>query len=134
MYNRKPKSPIKQGWVEIGGKRFFARSGWEANIAAYLEFLKKKGFIEDWNHEPKTFWFEDIKRGVRSYLPDFEVSRGNGVVEYWEVKGYMDAKSKTKLNRMRIYHPTVKMVVIDSLRYKGIYKDKALYPGWGALD
>ena len=61
------------GWREIGGKRKYFRSKWESNYARYLQFLKEHKQIEDWHHECETFWFEGIKRGVCSYLPDFKV-------------------------------------------------------------
>jgi hypothetical protein len=108
----------KAAWAEVGGVRFFARSRWEANYARYLEFLKRNGQIVLWEHEPETFWFEKIQRGCVSYLPDFRVTHLDGRVEYHEVKGWMDARSKTKIRRMRIYHPSVCLVVIDSKRYK----------------
>jgi hypothetical protein len=102
----------------------------EANIARYFEWLKNLREIIDWEHEPETFWFEKIKRGVRSYLPDFRVAQNSGVV-YYEVKGYMDARSKTKIKRMAKYYPNVKLLVIDSDGYKTIAKKaKVLVPGW----
>ena len=58
----------KAGWREIGGIKKYYRSRWEANYARYLEWLKQRGEISDWKHEPETFWFEPIKRG-RSQLP-----------------------------------------------------------------
>src|SRR5687768_3513242 len=92
-------------WRVIGGIRKYFRSRWEANYARYLEWLKTNGEIVSWTHEPKTFWFEKIKRGTRSYLPDFCVIEKNGKEVYYEVKGYMDSKSKTKIKRMAKYYP-----------------------------
>ena len=89
----------KSGWREIGGIRKYYRSRWEANYARYLEFLKVNGEIEKWEHEPETFWFEGIKRGVMSYLPDFRVTEKNGDIVFHEVKGWMDARSITKIKR-----------------------------------
>lgn len=69
-------------------------------------------FILDWEHEPKTFWFEGIKRGCVSYLPDFRILRPNGE-HYWvEVKGYLDSKSKTKLKRFKRYFPEEELLLI----------------------
>lgn len=127
-------SRSKKGSIEIGGKKLFARSTWEANIAAYLEFLKSKGEIKDWEHEPITFWFLSIKRGVRSYKPDFRITNNDDTIYYEEVKGWMDDKSKTKLNRMRIYYPLIEVRVLGEKRYKEIAKNKALFPNWGLLD
>ena len=128
-YNR-----VKKGMVTIGGKTFFARSSWECNIAAYLEFLKAKKQIKDWEHETDTFWFEKIKRGVRSYLPDYKVTNNDDTIYYLEVKGQMDKKSKTKLDRMKLYYPNIKLEVIDNEVYKSIKKWKSIIKDWGLLD
>lgn len=111
-----------KGWVCIGGKRFFARSSWETGYATFLELQKRGGAIRDWGYEPKTFWFEKIRRGVRSYTPDFKVTLPDGSEEFHEVKGYMDQRSKTKLKRMRIYYPSVRMVLVDGNTYKSLSK------------
>jgi len=123
-------SNCKRGWWESGEKRYFMRSGWEMNYACYLDFLVKHKQIKKWEYEPKTFWFDKIKRGVRSYTPDFFIYNNDGTTEYHEVKGIMDAKSKTKLNRMRIYYPKVKLLLIDSKAYKEIGKQSGLFKGW----
>ena len=102
----------------------------EANYAFYLEFLKKNGDIQEWKHEPKTFYFEKIKRGCVSYLPDFWVLE-RGVESYHEVKGWMDARSKTKIKRMRKYYPEIDLIVIDAKSYKAIKKKmQSIVPGW----
>lgn len=102
-----------QGWKEIGGKKIFFRSGWEVKYAVYLQFLKESHAIKEWEHEPKTFWFDEIKRGVRSFLPDFRVTREDGT-QYWvEVKGYMDPKSRTKIKRFGKYYPDEKLYIAD---------------------
>lgn len=104
----------KRGWKEVGGKRIYFRSEWEKKFSMYLEFLKKNNQIREWEHEPQTFWFNDIKRGVRSYLPDFKITRTDGT-HYWvEVKGYMDAKSKTKIKRFKKYYPKEEIELIQS--------------------
>lgn len=121
----------RAAWRTIGGKRKFYRSKWEANYARYLEWQKNRGDIADWHHEPETFWFDGVKRGCVSYLPDFRVTAVGGGVEYHEVKGWMDYKSKTKIKRMKKYHPTVKLVVIDSAGYRDLEKYFSLtVPGW----
>lgn len=88
-------------WAEIGGKRFYARSSWEINHANWLESLKKNKSIIDWEHEPETFWFTGIKRGAMSYLPDFKITLNDDSVEFHEIKGWMDSRSKTKIKRFR---------------------------------
>jgi hypothetical protein len=121
----------KAAWREIGGVRKFYRSRWEANYARYLQWLKECGQIQSWAHEPKTFWFEGIKRGCVSYLPDFCVVENSGAEAYHEVKGWMDDRSVTKIKRMAKYHPSVKLVVIDTKAYKEIQrKVSAIVPGW----
>lgn len=113
-------SRAKSGHYDINGKDYFFRSSWEPNYALYLDFLVKQGEIKSWEYETDTFWFEKIKRGVRSYKPDFKVFKNDGTFEYHEVKGYMDAKSNTKMRRMKKYYPNVKLVLIDKDCYKDI--------------
>lgn len=105
------------------GDQYF-RSRYEANYARFLNFTKQK-----WEYEKQTFWFLKIKRGVRSYTPDFYLPELN---EFHEVKGWMDKKSVTKLKRMKKYHPTVRVVVIDGEWFKAANKQGLcrLIPGW----
>lgn len=103
----------QQGWRSIAGKKYYFKSSWEARYAWYLETLKKNAVIKDWDYEPQTFWFEKIKRGCRSYKPDFKVFRLDGT-HYWiEVKGYMDQKSRTKIKRFNKYYPEEQLNVVD---------------------
>jgi hypothetical protein len=115
----------------IGGREKHYRSRWEANYARYLEALRVRGKLLAWEHEPETFWFEGIKRGVVSYLPDFRITKADGTVEYREVKGWMDKRSKTKLKRMAKYHPSVIVRVIQKKQYDLIEKRRGhLIQGW----
>jgi hypothetical protein len=107
----------------------YFKSRWEANVGRYLDFLKSTGKIIDWKYEPETFWFEGIRRGVCSFKPDFKVIEA-GRIYYWEVKGYMDARSKTKIKRMAKYFPDVTVHVIGKDEYKAIAKWSRLIPGW----
>jgi hypothetical protein len=91
----------------------------EANYARVLELQRKSGLIVYWKHECRTFWFEGIKRGCVSYLPDFEVVTKDGELRYDEVKGFMCPKSKTKLKRMEKYFPKVKVVLIQKKEMDG---------------
>lgn len=110
---------------------FFVRSSWEANYARYLKWLKERGDIYDWKYEPETFWFEKIKRGTRSYLPDFKVWNTKDSEPYFvEVKGWMDEKSKTKLKRMALYYPQIKIEIVDSTEYKKLKNWSRLIPNW----
>lgn len=127
----RPTASWKAGWREIGPKRKYYRSRWEANYARYLEWLRERGEIKSWAHEPKIFWFEGIKRGTVSYLPDFCVTENNGTEVYHEVKGWMDKRSITKLKRMKKYYPNVKLVVIARKEYEAIAKSvSTLIKGW----
>lgn len=127
----RPSASWKAGWREIGGERRFYRSRWEANYARYLQWLVNRGEILDWKYEPETFWFEKIKRGVRSYLPDFRVWENDGTSKLHEVKGWMDARSKTTLKRMAKYHPAEKIIVIRERDYNAIARTvSGLIEGW----
>src|ERR1700733_3907156 len=105
-----------------GGKRadldnVYFRSSWEANYARFLNYLMSIGEIKEWDFEPEEFEFVGIKRGTRFYLPDFKITNKDGSVEYHEVKGYMDATSRTKLKRMAKFYPHIKIVLIDKKYY-----------------
>lgn len=103
----------------------------EANWVRYLNFLLKLGEIKKWEYEVDEFEFLGIKRGCRFYKPDFKVTNLDGSVVYQETKGYMDAKSKTKLKRMAKYYPNVKVEVVDAKRYRSIAKQVAgMIPNW----
>ena len=119
-----------------GGTRedlgFYVRSAWEANYARYLIWLQSHGQILKWEYEPTTFEFEAIKRGTRSYLPDFAIweSDTEDPTYYVEVKGWMDAKSKTKLKRMAKYNPDIVIRIVGAKEYKALAKWKSMIPNW----
>jgi len=109
----------------------FFRSSWEANYARYLNFLVKNNKILKWEYEPDILWFEKIKRGIRSYTPDFKITNIDNTIEYHEVKGWMDKKSKTKLKRTAKYYPNIKMILIDKTYYNKLKKQlRGLIPNW----
>ncbi len=129
--NRKRVSRSKADWRIIENRRIYFRSKWEANYARFLSFMKQHNQIKEWEHEPETFWFEKIRRGVRSYLPDFKVTNLDGS-HYWvEVKGYLDSRSLTKLKRLAKYYPEEKLQLIQkdwfSLNNR---KLRPLIPDW----
>lgn len=99
--------------------RYF-RSRWEANYARYLNWLLRNKKILSWEFEPKTFFFESIKRGTRSYTPDFRVQKLDGSFEWHEVKGWMDQKSRTKLSRMEKFYPEEKITLIREDFFRSI--------------
>lgn len=113
---------------DLGGQYF--RSSWEANYARYLNWLKEKGEIVGWEYEPKTFIFEKIKRGTRAYTPDFRVTFESHY-EWHEVKGWMDDKSRTRLDRMARYFPGEKVILVDSKWFKSANKTlRSLIQNW----
>lgn len=104
-----------------GGKRadlggIFLRSKWEANYARSLNAMKARGEILDWKYEDTEFEFVGIKRGTRFYKPDFHVFE-TGAEYFVEVKGFLDGKSVTALQRMARYHPQVRVLLLDKKRY-----------------
>jgi hypothetical protein len=124
-------SNIHRGWRTIGNRKIYFRSKWEANYAIYLEWQKANAFIIQWFHEPKTFWFDGIKRGCVSYLPDFQVIDLTGRNRWIEVKGWMDAKSKTKIKRFKKYFPEERLDVIDAKWFRvNCPKLKLIIPNW----
>jgi hypothetical protein len=128
MKARQAKGILRHGYSRGRmGKRedlgnLFVRSSWEANYARYLEWSKRKGEIIDWSYESKIFEFHAVKRGHRSYIPDFEVLCKDGNKEYHEVKGWMDRSSKIKLAYMAQYYPEVRIVLVDKAAYDLIRK------------
>lgn len=110
--------------------RYF-RSMWEANWARYLNWMKSRGEIKAWEYEVDTFEFLGIKRGSRFYTPDFKVFENNGTVLYHEVKGWMDPKSATKLKRMAMYFPKVKILLIEREQYYAVKNGLSrIIPNW----
>lgn len=114
---------------DLGGLYF--RSTWEANYARYLNFLKERKKIWRWEYEADTFWFEGIKRGCRFYTPDFKVwDSETSEPRYVEVKGWMDQKSKTKLDRMKRYYPQIKIELVTEREYRALANYAAMIPSW----
>ena len=123
---------VGRGFREIGGRQIYFRSRWEANVARYYEWLKSRGELAAWAYEPREdeFWFP-IRRGTRSYLPDFKLTSTDGTSVYVEVKGWRDPKSALKLRRMKRYHPHITVVVIGKAEYGRLARQIAgIVPGW----
>ena len=75
----------------------FFRSRWEANYARVLQSTKTS-----YEFEHKTFVFTGEIRGAITYLPDFYLP----VTDQWvEVKGFLDAKSKSKIRKFKQFYP-----------------------------
>ena len=111
----------------------YFRSSYEANYARYLNFLiKNTGEIKRWEFEKQTFEFTKIKRGTRTYLPDFKVYFADGHIEYHEVKGWDYPKGITARKRFAKYFPHLKLVLINEEFFKAIRRQggNKLIPGW----
>jgi hypothetical protein len=100
------------------------RSRYETNYAAFLDYLGIP-----WQYEPRKFIFAKIVSGTRVYVPDFYLPK---VDEYHETKGYMDRKSRTKLKWMKIYFPTIKVILIDQKFFASIERQRLcrVIPSW----
>lgn len=125
MYSR-----CKRGKREDLGTYFF-RSSWEANYARYLNYQLSLKTIAKWEFEPETFIFTGETRGAISYLPDFKIFNIDGTIEYHEIKGWMDAKSKSKLKKMTKFYPHIKLTIIGQKEYTALEKQyKIIIPYW----
>lgn len=108
------------------------RSGWERNVARYLNHLIQQGVVDRFEYEPERFPFP-VKRGNKSYLPDFKVWYPDGTYEWWEVKGYMDDASRIKLKRFALHHTeeSLKLKLIDRPAYMKIKAEyENVLEGW----
>ena len=144
LYNRKikqRKTKIKNGTLNPmlnsknpysrarGGKRkdlnnIYFRSSWEANVARYYNHKNIK-----WKFEPKQFIFENADDGIVSYTPDFYLPE----LDKWvEVKGWMDEKSRKKLDKFKTYYPLEysKLELVAKTEYKEISKNKDKILNW----
>lgn len=138
MHNRIVNGELRQGYsrgkqgkrVDLNNQYF--RSAWEANYARYLRWLQGLGEIADWAYEPDTFIFETIKRGIRSYIPDFKIWETQESTPYYvEIKGWMDKKSQTKLKRMQKFYPEIAVVLVDKHDYSKLAKQLSrMIVGW----
>lgn len=92
----------------------------------------KLGAIAKWDFEQETFWFENIKRGVRSYKPDFRVwYKGEDRPTYIEIKGWVQPKDHTKWKRMKKYYPSIRLEVVGEKEYKALTRKWASsIPTW----
>lgn len=109
----------------VGSRKITFKSQAELSFAEHLELLREAHQIQYWGYEPhgSAFWFEGIRRGVHSYKPDFLVVTNSREVQWYEIKGYLDSRSVTKLRRMRKYHPQTKIVLVmmrDEKRQRGV--------------
>jgi len=106
-----------KGWETIGDKHCYFKSKAEVKCAYRLQTLKEMELISEWEYEPQVFYFEGIKRGCTNYTPDFKVILPNEKHFWIEVKGYMDAKSRTKINRFLKYFKEEDLLVIEKEKF-----------------
>lgn len=107
--------------TDIKSTKVAIRSAWEANIIRLLDKWKIP-----YIYEPEMFTFP-VRRGIRAYVPDILIRDTN---EYWEIKGYMDRPSATKISRFRQYFPEYDLVVIDKDDYKDIKNIGVFIKNW----
>ncbi len=112
---------VKRGpALDLADGNFYA-SGWERDVARFLNLLVTMNVIEGWAYEPQDFSFQGqgYRNGVMSYRPDFvlrfrrRIPRSakkalDGILEvlpgqtvYVEVKGQETSRDRTKWKRFR---------------------------------
>jgi hypothetical protein len=104
---------------------YMFRSATEANFARILEY---HGI--PWKYEERSFTFSGYKTRPHVYIMDFEIigkprKKKKDLIEgleqgFYEIKGYMDARSRNKLRRLRKNYPEESQVtcVVVSSKYK----------------
>lgn len=107
----------------IDGKDYTFKSTWEVEIAKRLQILLDNGTICWWGYESKHFDFQDMKRGIRSYCPDFEVELIDKTHLYIEVKGWKIPKSMKRIEMFKERYPKVKFYLIDEKEYGKIISE-----------
>lgn len=78
------------------------RSATEANFARILQYLK-----QDFKFEERVFTFDGYKNRPFLYIPDFELTKNSKKFPkgWYEIKGWMDTKSRQKLKRFKKHYP-----------------------------
>ena len=106
---------------ELRGTKF--KSRYEYNYAVFCDYL---GIA--WRYEPTTFEFP-VRRGIRSYRPDFYLPHDDSFVE---CKGYWDQRSKVQQKRMRLHHPTVRILIINEPFFASVERQRLcrVIPHW----
>jgi hypothetical protein len=116
----------------------------EANFERFLKFLGYQLWTEKGADPPQgdgALWYRyegrswTLPGGCGDYLTDFEVWPGlieaGRPYEVIEIKGHLDARSKTKLNRMRKLYPDVVIELITPERLDELVgKGKSVIPNW----
>ena len=99
---KKPSSVAKNKKSYIGKRKdiqggLFCRSRWESNT---LRFFQHQGL--EFIYEPRVFFFDKIKRGTLSYMPDVYIP---SLDIYVEIKGQLTPKGKVAIKRFQKYYP-----------------------------
>jgi hypothetical protein len=76
-------------------------NGTERAYAAHLDEQKAREFIHAWHYEA----FNLRLAGRTFYKPDFMVVRGDGCVEFHEVKGHFEEQAKVRIKCAAELHP-----------------------------
>lgn len=126
-----------QGWRTIGDKeKTYYRSLWDINTSRYFAWQKSKGWVKDWEYEPKKFKFDKnlYDAGPYQYVPDFRITDNDGN-QYWvEVKGWLNPKSKAKLKRFAREFPEERLELWDKTVMDNLRKNFShLVPDWERL-
>lgn len=109
--------------IFINEKEYVFKSSWEVEIAQRLQELFEHSLIQNWDYETKHFDFTDIKRGTRSYCPDFEITLNNGSNLYIEVKGWKMPNAMKRIEMFRERYPDVKFYLIDEKEYEKVLSE-----------
>ena len=118
-----PHSNRKECNETINHKEFNFKSSWEFGFALVLEKLRINGSILSWDYEPTRFIFDDVKVGIRSYLPDFAVFNKRGETIFFEVKGWKMNVGMKRIEMFKERFPNIKLHIIDEYEYKKVISE-----------
>lgn len=113
-----PHSNRKEIHATICGRNFHFMSSWEHSVALMLEELKKEGVITFWDYEHYRFIFHDVKKGIRSYMPDFTIVNSMGKTIHIEVKGWKMATGMKRIEMFKERYPNETLYIIDNNEYR----------------
>jgi hypothetical protein len=143
---------VKRGYALDLADDIYYASGWERDVARFLEYLKTHNVIEGWEYEPETFLFtgNGYKRGPWAYKPDFCLRfrydankrllcllrdigfehTDPGVLVFWEVKGQEKGSDRSKWRRFRS-HVGYPLEIVEREKMRLIEAGfKPLIPRW----
>lgn len=121
--------------IDLADDNFYD-SGWERDVARFLNYLQANDIIEGWEYEPQEFSFQGqgYTRGAMVYRPDFVVRYSKqipskkckllasildevrpGETVYIEVKGQETPKDRTKWKRFRALDYNLEVIKRDKM-------------------